>query len=118
MWDGIYSNSGAIVTIVGCRIEDANNAIYSTYGGNYFLNNTTFNKNNIGLYVDYFNGNHPGIVKNCTFDCTALNSPTLGNVLKVPMAGDKSHFGIYGQSITQITFGEVSAQPNINGVKK
>lgn len=113
MWDGIYSNSGAMVTVEGSRIEDAKNAIFSVYGGNYFLNNTTFNKNSTGIFVDYFNGTHLGIVKNCTFDCTSLNSPTLGSVLKAPMAGEKSHFGIYGHSINQITFGEVSAQPNV-----
>ncbi len=113
MWDGIYSNPGAMVSITGSRIEDAKFAVSSVSGGNYFLDNTVFNKNNISVYVGLFSSPHPGIVKNCTFDCTSLNSPTSGSVLKAPFAGDKTHFGIHCQFNNNITFGEISALPNV-----
>jgi hypothetical protein len=112
MWDGIYSNPGANVNITLSRIEDATNAVYSVNGGNYNLFFSTFNKNNISLYVDNFNATHPGIVRRCIFECVAAGSPTPGATLKAPMAGQISHFGIYCRNNADITFGQVSAQPN------
>jgi hypothetical protein len=113
MWDGIYSNPGANVNITLSRIEDATYAVYSVNGGNYNLFFSTFNKNNISLYVDNFNATHPGIVRRCIFECVATSSPTPGATLKAPMAGQISHFGIYCRNNVDITFGQVSAQPNI-----
>ncbi len=112
MWDGIYSNPGANVNITLSRIEDATNAIYSFNGGSYKLDFNIFNKNNISLFVDNFNSPHTGIVRKCVFECVATNSVTPGATLKAPMTGQISHYGIYCRNNADITFGQVSAQPN------
>lgn len=113
MWDGIYSNPDANIIAINSRIEDALFAIYSINGGSYNLLNTTFNKNHTSIFVDSYNGTHPGLVRRCTFDCFATGSPTPGNTLKAPHAGKISRYGIYCQYNSDITFGQVSTPFNV-----
>lgn len=112
MWDGIYTNPGASIIAVKSRFEDALNAIHSLGGGHYELYNCVFNKNNIGLRVDSFNVPHTGIIEGSIFECTSNNSINSLSTLIEPMAGEKSHFGVYCINNSDITFGVIDNTQN------
>lgn len=112
MWDGIYINPLANLTMFKSRVEDATYGVYSVGGGDYEIQSCSFNKNNIGLYIDNFDQAHTGLVWDTDFECTSNNSLTLGNQLKEPMLGDKSHFGIYCVNNSDITLGVSSVNPS------
>ncbi len=117
MWKGIIVLPGGILNMSGTRIEDALEAVSSSYVGgfttNLNINNCTFNKNKTGIYLQGFT-NMPNILNgiNSTFDCTATGSPTSNSYLKAPYASQKSHYGIHLFKVTGLTVGGATL-PNI-----
>ncbi len=86
MWDGIYfSGVNKTVNVNGASlIEDAKNALVSSNGGKFTLNNAIFNKNYIGVWIKAYTGNHPGTVRQTVFTCRTLPaSPTILSLLGV-----------------------------------
>lgn len=93
MWEGIIlSDNTFIHTRNGSIIEDAVNAIKAedSYGAFLFIENTTFNKNEIGILLDQSepNNNPANIYKfvSNTFSCT---SPLNGTEEDISLAGIK-----------------------------
>ncbi|MDQ3111203.1 MAG: T9SS type A sorting domain-containing protein [Bacteroidota bacterium] len=86
MWDGIYFGGVNKTVNVNSEslIEDAKNALVSSNGGKFTLNNAIFNKNYIGVWIKPYTGNHPGSVRQTVFTCRALPaSPTILSLLGI-----------------------------------
>ena len=122
MWDGIYvegatqkltinSNQTGVVTI-----SDAINAVYSSKGGKFFIDNALFSNNYIGIkIVDYYQGiwgysnPYPGHV----FGTTFTNNKSPGYLINLqPYMTEPSNSGIYIERVNGINIG--SGSHNIN----
>jgi hypothetical protein len=53
-------------------IEDAEKAVYSAFGAAYTITDAVFNKNYIGVELDTYGGDHPGVMTNTVFTCRQL----------------------------------------------
>ena len=70
-WDGIHIiEDNAELEAIENHFYHADNAIYSTNGGNYIVRNNEFNACYNSLTVDHFNGDHPGVFYKNTIKCT------------------------------------------------
>lgn len=78
LWAGIDAQSGAlVVTQNGAIIEDAQYAILAENNSTIHLDNSTFNKCFIGVYVPQNNSGNVlnGYITGCTFKCDAVIKP-------------------------------------------
>lgn len=128
MWDGIYvdgTNATSKVTVLsGTVIEDAQNAIVSTNGGNYLIDGTSypvkFNKNYIGIMVKPYTGTHPGVVKKAIFSCDSPSQTggttgiTYSGTNLRPPVSDIGFAGIYVDNCSDVTVGDTSNILNRN----
>ena len=115
MWDGIEIQPGGMLIITNSLIEDAKIAVSSENTGkiaNFRIeNNTTFNRNYIGVKVfNYTLGNqHPGIIRNCTFDSHASTISGNGGVtLDAPYNTQTAEYGIELNNVNYIQIGDAS----------
>ncbi|MCL4815940.1 MAG: T9SS type A sorting domain-containing protein [Flavobacteriales bacterium] len=97
MWDGIYlqTYTSQLETDFSTFMH-AQNAIVSQNGAKYTITSSTFNQNWIGIKVEPFSFNHPGIVTAGTFGPTSFlcTAP-----LMYPHLDKRSHAGIYIQQV-------------------
>ncbi len=123
MWNGIYVPNGSEVDVIdGSLVEDAKSAIVSIDGGNYDIENSTLNKDYIGITVQAFAGTHPGSIRGSEISCNGIlgstppynsskrvtinaSSPAL---LVAPYSGHRSSTGILINSVNSITIGNPS----------
>lgn len=123
MWKGITIQPGGTLIIDKSRIEDAMTAITSLNNnsgvGNYNISKTLFNRNYDGLSVTgYLNSaiQHPGVVKDCTFDCTPWTQVAIQNtgLLDAPYSNQYSNNGIILKSVKNIVIGSTAAANDKN----
>jgi hypothetical protein len=72
MWDGMRVTGGGEINITNSLIEDAEKAVYSAFGAAYTITDAVFNKNYIGVELDTYGGDHPGVMTNTVFTCRQL----------------------------------------------
>ncbi len=107
MWDGIYIEPGAKLSITYSRIQDAINAVVSTNCGQYHINNTTFDKNYIDMKISDCDTNlHSSLIRTI-FDCTA-------NLIS-PHSGEKTIKGLDISNVNDISIGEQGFPTGISG---
>lgn len=114
MWQGIKLNQGANLLVDNAIVENAIQAIYSTAGAPFTLQNgAKLNANYMGIVIGPYSGTHPGVMKNSSITCYN-SSGGLGNLLP-PYSGTRSNVGIYIlASVTQVNIGvDQSGQGNI-----
>jgi hypothetical protein len=120
LWDGIYVSSSASATglvqvLSNSWIEDANHAIVSINGGNFFCDHAFFNKNYKSIEVQAFNGTHPGVIQSSVF--SSLSTPGFSGVLttlKSPHTNRPPAVGVEITDVQNITIGTtLPAQLNI-----
>lgn len=116
MWDGIYlPDISSKVSITDCEIYDAQNAVVSKSGGEYFIESTSIIDCYKGVVVkDYTPISnypnpippHPGIIRNTT---------VTGNddLLYLPYQNKQSRFGMDISKVNDLTIGDVSDPNNL-----
>ncbi|MFO8087666.1 MAG: hypothetical protein R6T91_07675, partial [Bacteroidales bacterium] len=117
MWDGIYlPDISSKVSITDCDIYDAQNAVVSKSGGEYFIESTSIIDCYKGVVVkdytpilNYPNPTppHPGII---------INTTVTGNddLLYLPYQNKQSRFGMDISKVNDLTIGDVSDPNNRN----
>lgn len=90
LWEGIFVDySAVLISKNGTQIEDAEKAIFTDQNAYLTVNNTTFNRNNIGIDVNTTYGIPIlNISNNVSFTCT---SPLNGTVSDISYAGIKTN---------------------------
>lgn len=127
MWDGIEVMAGGRVEIYNSsRIEDAKIGAHllntSTVAADFLIYNSFFNKNNKGIVLDPFNGTHPGIIYNTTFQSipstlTPNSSMATLATTKNPFAGRKTAKGIEINTVGQVSIGSLAGTNIFNGIE-
>jgi len=98
MWDGIYLKTYTSEFEADfSTFMHAQNAVVSQNGAKYTITSSTFNQNWIGIKVEPFAFNHPGIVTAAVFGPTSF---LCTDTLKYPYHNQqRSHAGMYIQQV-------------------
>src|SRR5690554_2784160 len=97
MWQGVevINSTAEVIMINNSEIWDAEKGILSTNGGNFTINDSYFNSNDYGIYVDeYIIAKHEGSVEGTTFDAT--------HSLLHPISTSMASAGIYLNGVANI----------------
>lgn len=117
MWDGIYlPDISSKVSITDCEIYDAQNAVVSKSGGEYYIESTSIENCYKGVVVkdytpilNYPNPTppHPGII---------INTSVTGkdDLLYLPYKNKQSRFGMDISKVNDLTIGDITDPNNRN----
>ncbi len=113
MWEGVevINSDAEIIMKNNSEIWDAKIGILSTNGGNFTINDSYFNSNDYGIFVDeYLTAKHEGTVVGTTFDAT--------HNLLYPINTNMASAGIYlyevanKNGLNDILIGNANKDPN------
>lgn len=112
LWDGIEIQPGGTLNIAkNTWIEDAKIAVLSDNNGgvaNFTIQNTTFNRNYIGIKVENYTSSvpHPGTIRACTFDSRNSNTSTVNTpLLDAPYQTQNAEMGVYLFNVSNFQVG-------------
>lgn len=91
-------------------IMEAQAAVVSHYGGNFEIEETTFDQNRLHLYAGFYAGNHAGTVKSSKFLCTAPLLP--------PYQGEVTEIAIGLAHLQHIQIGDPTSASDVNFIQK
>ena len=107
MWDGIYvSSTTELVSIFNKSVvEDALNVVFSTNGGDFFIDRSTLNRNLNGVIVQNYNGVHPGLIWRSNITCLATQLNNFNPFLLPPHATERTAIGVDISNVDFFTVG-------------